>query len=125
MKIFWKFCFILLILCMRTLSYADSWSEIQEAIKTQHELDKIKTHEETSAKRNLHVEEDELIVIGGDEAEHMKNFKKISEGSKVIENEYRTLLDEIPNNDFSETVINSKVGSDFVHVIDDFEYLRR
>ena len=58
----------------------------------------------------------------GSEEEHLHNFKRISEDLKLFEDEYIACLDEIHDEDFSESAVEGCLGKDFIKLQLDVKY---
>lgn len=56
------------------------------------------------------------------QAEHLQNFRKISQDLLAIEEEYKNCIHEIPDNEYTEDAIEDCVGRDFVKVQLDIKY---
>lgn len=125
--------FILFITLFLNTNQASSfWDGVQSELTIQNNLEKeIKAAErgESSIKASkidpTRILQDETIIIGGNEAQHMRNFKQIARDIQEFENSYTDCLKEISPNDFSEIKIDACLGKEFQFVVDDLDYLNK
>jgi hypothetical protein len=69
-----------------------------------------------------HIIPDEIIQVGGNETQHMKNFKQIAHDIQIYEENYKACIHKISNNDFTEKKVNECVGNDFEFLINDLDF---
>ena len=108
---------------------SEFWDGIENELSTQNALeDEIKEAENGNLKNIVDphkVLKDELIQIGGNDAQHMRNFKKIATDIQEYENSYSECINNISENDFTEKKINECVGTDFQNLLDDLDFLEK
>lgn len=63
-----------------------------------------------------------INFISGSEEEHLRNFKRISADLQLFEDEYLACLDEIQDEDFTETAVEGCLGKDFLKLQLDIKY---
>ena len=118
---------IILTLSSSTIQASEFWDSVQSELTTQNQLEnEIRAAENGESESKLdptRILQDETIIIGGNEAQHMRNFKKIAREIQEMENSYKDCLQEISPNDFSEVKVNECVGKDFQSLLDDLDYL--
>lgn len=70
----------------------------------------------------MHEDHDLIEFEENDEAEHMRNFQKISRDLKALEEEYKECINNISDQVFTQEEIEECVGVDFKKVILDIKY---
>ena len=77
-------------------------------------------HQEASSPED---QNDEMIHFeDNSEAEHLRNFKKISDDIKEIEQLYSDCIKDIPDDEYTQEMVESCVGKDFLKVELDIKY---
>ena len=75
----------------------------------------------------LNAEEDNGLVNlnTGSEAEHNRNYVKISSDLKAYEDAYKACIDNLSDNDFAPETVEKCMGVDYQFVFDDIDYEKR
>ena len=100
----------------------DEDDEGEEESDEEHEEHHEEPIEEPVEESHDDINHPHISFNTGSEEEHLHNFKRISEDLQVFEDEYIACIDEIHDEDFSESGIEGCLGKDFIKLQLDIKY---